>query len=85
MLKFTVSEDNNWLSLIDYTEDFEKKQIEISLTKKIHNHFFHPLVKKKHWDGAICFVIKGFLSGEFQLDFGLKFIRSVKNIKSKYK
>jgi superfamily II DNA or RNA helicase len=58
MLKFVVSEDNNWLSLVDYSEDFERKQIEISLTKKIHNHFFHPLVKKKHWDGAICFVDK---------------------------
>ena len=58
MLKFTVSEDNNWLSLVDYTEDFEKKKIDISLTKKIHNHFFHPLVKKKHWTGDICFVDK---------------------------
>lgn len=58
MLRFVVSEDNNWLILVDYSEDFERKQIEISLTKKIHNHFFHPLVKKKHWDGSICFVDK---------------------------
>jgi hypothetical protein len=58
MIKFVVSDDKNWLSLIDYDEDFERKQIEISLTKKIHNHFFHPLVKKKHWDGSICFVDK---------------------------
>jgi superfamily II DNA or RNA helicase len=58
MLRFVVSEDNNWLSLVDYSEDFERKQIDISLTKKIHNHFFHPLVKKKHWDGSICFVDK---------------------------
>ena len=58
MIKFVVSDDKNWLSLIDHTEEFEKKQIEISLTKKIHNHFFHPLVKKKHWDGSICFVDK---------------------------
>jgi hypothetical protein len=58
MLTFVVSEDINWLSLVDYSEDFERKQIEISLTKKIHNHFFHPLVKKKHWDGSICFVDK---------------------------
>jgi superfamily II DNA or RNA helicase len=58
MLKFVVSEDRNWLSLIDYEEEFERKQIDISLTRKIHNHYFHPLVKKKHWDGAICFVDK---------------------------
>lgn len=58
MLKFVVSEDNNWLSLVDYGEDFERRQIEISLTRKIHNHFFHPLVKKKVWDGSICFIDK---------------------------
>ena len=37
MLKFVVSEDKNWLNLIDYDEDFERKQIEISLTKKIYS------------------------------------------------
>jgi hypothetical protein len=58
MIKFVVSDDNNWLSLVDNDEEFEKKQIEISLTKKIHNHFFHPLVKKKVWDGSICFIDK---------------------------
>ncbi len=58
MLKFVLSDDKNWLSLVHFDEDYERKQIEISLTKKIHNHFFHPLVKKKHWDGAICFVDK---------------------------
>ena len=58
MLKFKVSEDRNWLALMDYDEEVEKRQIEISLTRKIHNHFFHPLVKKKVWDGAICFVDK---------------------------
>lgn len=58
MLKFIVSEDLQWLILQDYDEEVERKQLEISLTRKIHNHFFHPLVKKKHWDGAICFVDK---------------------------
>ena len=58
MLKFSVTDDNNWLSLFHYDEEFERKQIEISLTRKIHNHFFHPLVKKKHWDGSICFIDK---------------------------
>ena len=58
MIKFTVSEDKQWLSLIDYDEDYERRQIDISLTKKIHNFYFHPLVKKKVWDGSICFVDK---------------------------
>jgi superfamily II DNA or RNA helicase len=58
MLKFRATEDLQWLLLIDYTEEVDRKQLEISLTKKIHNHFFHPLVKKKHWDGSICFVDK---------------------------
>jgi superfamily II DNA or RNA helicase len=58
MIRFVVTEDRKWLTLVDFTEDVERKQIEISLTKKIHNHFFHPLVKKKLWDGSICFVDK---------------------------
>lgn len=58
MLKFIVSEDLQWLLLQDYDEEVDRKQLEISLTRKIHNHFFHPLVKKKHWDGAICFLDK---------------------------
>lgn len=58
MLKFTVSEDQQWLILTHSLDEVEKKQIDISLTKKVHNHFFHPLVKKKIWDGNICFVDK---------------------------
>jgi superfamily II DNA or RNA helicase len=58
MLKFIVSEDLQWLILQDYDEEVDRKQLEISLTRKIHNYFFHPLVKKKHWDGAICFLDK---------------------------
>ena len=58
MLKFVVSDDKKWLNLLDYDEDFERRQIDISLTKKIHNFYFHPLVKKKVWDGSICFVDK---------------------------
>jgi hypothetical protein len=58
MLKFTVSEDQQWLILTHFPDEVEKKQVDISLTKKVHNHFFHPLVKKKIWDGNICFVDK---------------------------
>ena len=48
MLEFDVSPDSQFLILKSYTEEVEKKQLELSLTKKIHNHFFHPLVKKKN-------------------------------------
>jgi superfamily II DNA or RNA helicase len=58
VIRFEVSEDNQWLVLRHYDEDIEKKQIELSLTRKIHNFYFHPLVKKKLWDGNICFVDK---------------------------
>jgi superfamily II DNA or RNA helicase len=58
MLKFVVTDDRKWLQLVHFDEEVERKQIELSLTKKIHNHFFHPLVKKKLWNGDICFVEK---------------------------
>jgi len=58
MLKFIVSDDHQWLVLTQSPDEVEKKQIEISMTKKIHNHFFHPLVKKKIWDGNVCFIEK---------------------------
>lgn len=58
MLNFTISDDKQWLILTQFQNEVEKKQIEISLTKKIHNFYFHPLVKKKLWDGNICFVEK---------------------------
>lgn len=58
MVKFILSEDNQWLVLTQATDEVEKKQVELSLTKKIHNWYFHPLVKKKIWDGSICFIQK---------------------------
>lgn len=58
MVRFNLSEDNQWLILSEYTDEVEKKQVELSLTKKINNWYFHPLVKKKLWDGSICFLEK---------------------------
>jgi superfamily II DNA or RNA helicase len=58
MLRFQITEDQQWMLLVEATDEVEKKQIEISLTQKINNFFFHPLVKKKIWDGAICFIEK---------------------------
>jgi len=58
MLKFIISDDNQWMVLTQFQNDIERKQIELSLTKKIHNWYFHPLVKKKIWTGDICFIEK---------------------------
>lgn len=58
MLKFNISEDRKWIILVHASDEVEKRQIDISLTKKIHNWYFHPLVKKKIWDGNICFIEK---------------------------
>jgi superfamily II DNA or RNA helicase len=69
MLKFQVSEDQQWIILVDSPDEVEKKQIDISLTKKIHNFYFHPLVKKKIWDGNICFIEKK--GGFWKIPIGL--------------
>ena len=53
MLRFEISPDSQFLLLREYTEEVEKNQLGISLTQKIHNHFFHPLVKKKKYGMAI--------------------------------
>lgn len=58
MLSLKVSDDLQNLVLVDFDEDVERKQLEISLTRKIHNSHFNPLVKQKIWDGSICFVDK---------------------------
>jgi hypothetical protein len=50
MISLRTSDDLKFLELINYTEGWEKRQLELSLTKKIHNHFFHPLVKKKNME-----------------------------------
>ena len=69
MIKFQVSDDHQWMVLIEALDEVEKKQIDISLTKKIHNFYFHPLVKKKIWDGNICFIEKK--GGAWKIPIGL--------------
>ena len=69
MIKFQVSDDHQWIVLTEALDEVEKKQIDISLTKKRHNFYFHPLVKKKIWDGNICFIEKK--SGAWKVPIGL--------------
>ena len=58
MLTLKVSDDLQNLILVNYSEEVERSQLDISLTRKINNSHFHPLVKKHLWDGSICFVDK---------------------------
>ena len=81
MLRFQVSEDQQWMILIESIDEVEKKQIDISLTQKIHNFYFHPLVKKKIWDGSICFIEKK--GGMWKIPIGLW--RELLEIGEKYK
>lgn len=69
MLKFEVTDDFKWMILVHYDQEIERRQLEISLTRKIHNWFFHPLVKKKKWDGNICFINK--IGNVWKIPFGL--------------
>lgn len=49
--------DNNFLK-IEEANDGELKQMQVSLTKKIKNAWFNPLVKKGIWDGRVSFIDK---------------------------
>jgi superfamily II DNA or RNA helicase len=62
---FNLSEDGQWLILdLSSVEDqLHHHQLELCLTKKAKNYFFHPLYKKKIngkpvWDGSISFLHK---------------------------
>lgn len=51
---FSLSQDKRWLILEQATQ-IEIEQLNISLTKRIQNWRFHPLVKKGIWDGYFSF------------------------------
>jgi len=51
---FNLSEDKRWL-ILEQATSIEIDQLNISLTKRIKNWKFHPLVKKKIWDGYFSF------------------------------
>lgn len=48
--------DNNQFLSIDEATELELEQLRISLTKRIDSWRFHPLVKKKVWDGYISYI-----------------------------
>ena len=54
-MELSLSENKKFL-VIDACTELEYEQLKSSLTKKIEGWRFHPLVKKKVWDGNVSFV-----------------------------
>jgi superfamily II DNA or RNA helicase len=54
-MELSLSENKKFL-VIDSCTELEYEQLKSSLTKKIEGWRFHPLVKKKIWDGNITFI-----------------------------
>ncbi len=54
-MELSLSENKKFL-VIDSCTELEYEQLKSSLTKKIEGWRFHPLVKKKVWDGNISFI-----------------------------
>ena len=51
----TLTEDNQFLRIDEITE-LELEQLTISLTKRIENWRFNPLVKRGVWDGYVSYI-----------------------------
>jgi len=54
-MELSLSENKKFL-VIDSCTELEYEQLKSSLTKKIEGWRFHPLVKRKVWDGNVSFV-----------------------------
>lgn len=54
-MEFQLTENKKFIQILSVTES-EYEQLKFSLTKYIDGYRFHPLVRKKLWDGKISFV-----------------------------
>lgn len=54
-LNLTVTEDKKFLQVVNASKE-EVNQLKSAFNKKIKNAWFHPLVKKKLWNGMISFI-----------------------------
>jgi len=54
-MELRLSEDRKFL-IIDECTELEYEQMRLSLTKRIEGWRFHPLVKKRLWDGYISYI-----------------------------
>jgi superfamily II DNA or RNA helicase len=86
-MNLTLS-DNKMFLVIDSCTELEYEQLKTSLTKKIEGWRFHPLVKRKLWDGNISFIKKNKIPAglwkevidickEYDLEFSLNGITNV--------
>jgi hypothetical protein len=72
-VKAKVTTDNHFLQITECS-DLELDQIKHSFKKRISNWRFHPLVKKKVWDGYITFIDKyNRIPGYFRKDVNFEF------------
>jgi len=55
MVHFKLTADGQWLQLVEFDDLLEQRQVEITFTKKIKNHW---LYEKKGWNGDINFFYK---------------------------
>jgi len=54
-MKAKVTEDGKFIHIYEYTK-LEIDQVRFSFKRRIQNWRFHPLVRKKVWDGYITFI-----------------------------
>ena len=58
-MRWEVTEDCRWLKLIEYDDELDLKQVEVSFTRKVANwHFLKKQKKFKGWDGDVQFLQK---------------------------
>lgn len=86
-MNLTLS-NNKMFLIIESCTELEYEQLKTSLTKKIEGWRFHPLVKRKLWDGNISFIKKNKIpaglwkevidiSKEYDLEFSLNGITNL--------
>jgi len=57
MIKAQLTSDRKFIQLVDFNE-MELEQVRHSFKRRISNWRFHPLVKRRVWDGYISFIDK---------------------------
>lgn len=59
MMRWEVTEDGRWLKLIEYDDELDLRQVEVSFTRKVNNwHFLKRQKKFRGWSGDVEFLQK---------------------------
>lgn len=59
MMNWEVTEDGRWLKLVEYDDELDLRQVEVSFTRKVKDaHFLKKQAKYKGWDGTVPFLLK---------------------------